>query len=60
MKKENENATEQKSEANAAAANRIATIEEDNERRPLDKIEGQMNNGETGGASEDAQPETKR
>ncbi|QEC58204.1 hypothetical protein [Flavisolibacter ginsenosidimutans] len=31
------------------AANTVSTIEEDNERRPLDKIEGHMRNGELGG-----------
>lgn len=32
------------------AANKIFTVPEDNETRPYDKIEGRMNNGETGGA----------
>ncbi len=44
-----------------AEANIIFTIQGDNEPRPLDKIEGHMNNGETGGATEadreDEQPE---
>lgn len=32
-----------------AAANTVSTIEEDNKRRPLDKIEGNKQNGELGG-----------
>ena len=32
-----------------AEANTVSTIEEDNERRPLDKVEGDTKNGELGG-----------
>lgn len=42
-------------------ANTAFTVEEDNEHRPLDKTEGRMNNGETGGAgkAEDTEEESK-
>lgn len=35
-----------------ASANDIANVQEDNGQRPLDKTEGRMNNGETGGAGQ--------
>ena len=45
---------DQKQEANTAF-----TIEEDNEHRTLDKTEGRMNNGETGGAGNAEENENK-
>lgn len=55
-KKETSN-KEQNLEANFAAANDKSDLQEDYRDKPLDKIEGQMNNGELGAGLREEQSE---
>jgi hypothetical protein len=49
QKNETSKADGRNAEKDFADANNAANIQEDNEAKPLDKTEGQMNNGELGG-----------